>query len=258
MNIRQYLIKTKAPLDMRRFADFSPQLKERYKTLDGYAFDFDERDVRAIKFYYKIYTKQIDLKGNFFDWFFEHDMFYYFFKGYFHQRCLEIESLGLTGINFAIKYNLASRKVIRSVYFQVSRNASLVMHNDGVNTWTNNYFYMYNRFMIKCINKLFKLNMPKHREAIEISTRGKSLHATIFPRFKRGSLDLFDSQKYCLNLMPDLISDNSLPAQNIPLSIHCSDPNSSFITKGYSTKNKMQKIYFGCFDWQKSIFYQGR
>ena len=108
--------------------------------------------------------------------------------------------------------------------------------------------------MIKCINKLFKLNMPKHREAIEISTRDKALHATIFPRFKRNSLDLIESQKYCLDLMPNLISDNSLPAQNIPLSIHCGDSNSSFITKGYSTKNNMQKIYFGCFDWKKSIF----
>lgn len=254
MNIRQYLIETKAPPEMSRFADFSWQLKEQHKTLDGYAFDFDALDVRAIKFYYKIYTKNTDFGSNFFRWFFENDMFYYAFKGYFNNRFLGTANRGLTGINFAIKYNLVSKRTIRSVYFSITRNASLVIHNDGVNTWTNNYFYMYNRFMIKCINKLFKLNMPKHREAIEISTRDKSLHATIFPRFKRNSLDLIESQKYCLDLMPNLISDNSLPAQNIPLAIHFHDLNSSFITKGYSTKNKMQKIYFGCFDYKKSIF----
>lgn len=254
MNIRKYLIEQKASLDMSRFADFSDQLKNQHRTLDGYAFDFDESDVCTVKFYYKIYTKNTDFDNNFFEWFFENDMFYYAFLGYFHPRHLELNHRGLTGINFAIKYNLVSKKTIRSVYFSISRNTSLVIHNDGVNTWTNNYSYLYNRLIIRCINKLFKLNMPKHREAVEISTRGKFLHATIFPRFKRNSLDLVESKKYCLNLMPHLISDNSLPAQNIPLAIHCSDPNSSFITKGYSTKNKMQKIYFGCFDYKKSIF----
>ena len=254
MNIRKYLIEQKVPLEMSRFADFSRQLKQQYKTLDGYAFDFDSLDVRAVKLYYKIYTKNTDFNSNFFQWFFENDMFYYFFGGHFHPRYLELPNRGLTGINFAMKYNFVSQKTIRSVYFPIARSTSLVIHNDGVNTWTNNYSYLYNRFMIKCINKLFKLNMPKHREAIEISTRNKSLHTTIFPRFNRNSLDLSDAKTYCLSLMPNLISDNSLPAQNIPLAIHCSDSNSSFITKGYSTKNKMQKIYFGCFDWKKSIF----
>ena len=254
MNIRQYLIEQKAPLEMSRFADFSRQLKDQYKTLDGYAFDYNALDVSAIKFYYKIYTKNTDFESNFFKWFFENDMFYYTFAAYFHPRCLELPNRGLTGINFAIKYNLASKQTIRSVYFRIANNASLVIHSDGVNTWTNNYYYVYNRFLIKCINKLFKLNMPKHREAIEISVRDKNLHACIFPRFKRNSLELNEAQKYCLDLMPNLIMDNSLPAQNIPLTIHCHDINSSFITKGYTTKNNMQKIYFGCFDYKKSIF----
>lgn len=254
MNIRQYLIEQKAPLEMSRFADFSRQLKDQYKTLDGYAFDYNASDVCAIKFYYKIYTKNTDFESNFFKWFFENDMFYYAFVGYFHPRCLELPNRGLTGINFAIKYNLVSKRTIRSVYFRIANNASLVIHSDGVNTWTNNYYYVYNRFLIKYINKLFKLNMPKHREAIEISVRDKNLHACIFPRFKRNSLELHEAQKYCLDLMPHLIIDNSLPAQNIPLTIHCHDINSSFITKGYTTKNNMQKIYFGCFDYKKSIF----
>ena len=45
MNIRQYLIHHKASTDLSRFADFSRQLKTKYKTLDGYAFDFDEEDI---------------------------------------------------------------------------------------------------------------------------------------------------------------------------------------------------------------------
>ena len=48
MNIRQYLIHRKASTDLSRFADFSRQLKTKYKTLDGYAFDFDEEDILSI------------------------------------------------------------------------------------------------------------------------------------------------------------------------------------------------------------------
>ena len=58
MNIRQYLIHRKASTDLSRFADFARQLKTKYKTLDGYAFDFDDQDILSIKFYYKIYTKK--------------------------------------------------------------------------------------------------------------------------------------------------------------------------------------------------------
>ena len=65
MNIRQYLIHRKASTDLSRFADFSRQLKTKYKTLDGYAFDFDEEDILSIKFYYKIYTKKDIYDSNF-------------------------------------------------------------------------------------------------------------------------------------------------------------------------------------------------
>ena len=58
MNIRQYLIDSQASINLTRFADFSRQLKTKYKTLDGYAFDFDDKDITSIKLYYKIYTKK--------------------------------------------------------------------------------------------------------------------------------------------------------------------------------------------------------
>jgi hypothetical protein len=254
MNIRQYLIDIKAPLEMSRFADFSVQLKNKFRTLDGYAFNYDKYDVRSVKFYYKIYTKSNNFDANFFNWYFNNDMFYYAFKGYFNSKSLDLSGGTLTGINFSIKYDTLSKKMVRSIYFQCSRNSCLVIHNNAVNTWISKYYYMHNRLLIHSINKIFKLNMPKHRESIEISTRGTELHASIFPRFDRASLTLDESKSYCAKLMPNLISDNSLPAQNIPLAIHCYDDNSSFITKGYTSNNTMQKIYFGCFDWQKSIF----
>jgi hypothetical protein len=96
--------------------------------------------------------------------------------------------------------------------------------------------------------------MPDHNEAIEFSARENRIHATIFPKIKAAHSTLNDSKRYCARLMPSLISDNSLPCQNIPLSIYHHDTNSSFITKGYTSDNQMQKIYFGCFDWEKSIF----
>ena len=254
MNIRQYLIHRKASTDLSRFADFSRQLKTKYKTLDGYAFDFDEEDILSIKFYYKIYTKKDIYDCNFARWFFENDMFYYAFSGHFNKDILIVDGKSLAGLNFAIKYNTKTKQIVRSVYFKYSNNSSLVIHCDGVNVWTNKYYYLYNHFIIKCINKLFKLNMPDHDEAIELSLRGKNIHATIYPRFNRQSLDLQSSKLYCQKVMPKLLRPEAPLAQNFALGIHCYDKNSHFVTKGYVSNNAMQKIYFGCFDWEKSIF----
>lgn len=254
MNIRQYLIHCKASTDLSRFADFSRQLKTKYKTLDGYAFDFDDQDISSIKFYYKIYTKKDIYDSNFARWFFENDMFYYAFAGHFNKDRLIVNSKSLVGLNFAIKYNTQTKQVIRSVYFQYSNKSSLVIHCDGVNVWTNKYHYLYNRFLIKFINKLFKLNMPDHNEAIELSFRGKNIHTTIYPRFNRQSLDLQDSKLYCQKVMPKLLRPEAPLGQNLALGIHCYDKNSHFVTKGYTSNNEIQKIYFGCFDWKKSIF----
>jgi hypothetical protein len=254
MNIRQYLIHRQASTDLSRFADFSRQLKTKYKTLDGYAFDFDDEDILSIKFYYKIYTKKNIYDSNFARWFFENDMFYYAFAGYLNKDSLIVDSKSLSGLNFAIKYNTKTKQVIRSVYFQYSNKSSLVIHCDGVNVWTNKYYYLYNHFIIKCINKLFKLNMPNHNEAIELSFRGKNIHTTIYPRFNRKSLDLQESKLYCQKVMPKLLRPKAPHGQNLTLAIHCYDKNSHLVTKGYTSNNAIQKIYFGCFDWEKSIF----
>lgn len=254
MNIRQYLIHHKASTDLSRFADFSRQLKTKYKTLDGYAFDFDEKDISSIKFYYKIYTKKDIYDCNFSRWFFNNDMFYYTFAGYFNKDRLALNGKSLSGLNFAIKYNTKTKQIVRSVYFQYSNKSSLVIHCNGVNVWINKYYYIYNRLIIKCINKLFKLNMPNHNEAIEVSFRRGSIHASIYPRFNRQSLDLQGSKLYCQKIMPKLLSPKAPLGQNFALGIHCYDKNSDFITKGYTSNNAMQKIYFGCFDWKQSIF----
>ena len=124
MSIRQYLIEANSPLEMSRFADFSSQLKKQYKTLDGYAFDFNSKDVSAIKFYYKIYTKDNKFDNNFFRWFLQNDMFYYAFKGYYNPLFSEVSHRGLTGINFAIKNNIKSKQIIKSIYFRTSNTSS--------------------------------------------------------------------------------------------------------------------------------------
>jgi len=96
--------------------------------------------------------------------------------------------------------------------------------------------------------------MPNHNEAIELSLRGKNIHTTIYPRFNRQSLDLQESKLYCQKVMPKLLRPEAPLAQNFALGIHCYDKNSHFVTKGYVSNNETQKIYFGCFDWEKSIF----
>jgi hypothetical protein len=254
MNIRQYLIHRKASTDLSRFADFSSHLKQQYKTLDGYAFDFDEEDILSIKFYYKIYTKKDIYDCNFSHWFFNNDLFHYAFMGYFNADDSQENHQSLTGLNFSIKYNINTKRVVRSVYFKCANKSSLVIHCDGVNVWINKYYYIYNRFIIKCINKLFKLNMPDHNEAIEFSIRNKSIHCSIYPLVNRSNKDIKESKNYCQKLMKSLLLPQAPEGQNEALGIHCFDSNSDFITKGYTSNNLHQKIYFGCFDWKNSIF----
>lgn len=247
MNIRQYLINQNVPQELNYFADFSGQLKQQYRTLDGYAFDFDCHHINSVKLYYKIYTKNFKSNDNFLKWFLEDNDF----KNYISNNCNSL-SKGLTGINFSIKYKIKCNKVIRSVYIKRNNTTSTVIHFDEKNIWSSTYLYVYNTFLIKCINKIFKLNMPMHNEAIELSIRDKIVHASIFPKADRSDPDLTQAKNYCLKLMPKLLK-NSLQPEKTALSIHSNTKNSSFITKGY-TSNRLQKIYFGCFNWEKSVF----
>lgn len=249
MNIRQYLIDQNSPKELNRFADFSCQLKQEHRTLDGYAFDFDRNNINSIKLYYKIYTNNFKSDNQFLKWFLEDNDF----KNYISNNCNSL-SKGLTGINFSIKYKIKSNKAIRSVYIKRNNTTSTVIHFDEKNIWSSTYFYVYNTFLIKCINKIFKLNMPMHNEAIELSIRDKIIHASIFPKADRSDPDLCKAKNYCLKLMPKLLLKKSLQhPENIALSVHSNTKNSSFITKGY-TSTGLQKIYFGCFDWKKSVF----
>lgn len=253
MNIRQYLIDQKVPQEVFRFADFSQELKQKYKCIDGYGFDFDD-DIKSIKLYHKIYTQQSLENTNFFRWFFEQDIFYYAFTSFFKKRKLNTANQSLNGLNFAVKYNLKTKKLTRSVYFSTSKHKCLVINYSEGKFTTNIYYYIYNKTIINCINKIFKLNMPKHNEAIELSFRGLSPHCTIYPKIDHNNSTLKDSFEYCQKLMPALLKPESHAGQNQALAIHLSDINSSFTTKGYSKNDEMQKIYFVCFDWEKSIF----
>jgi len=96
--------------------------------------------------------------------------------------------------------------------------------------------------------------MPEHNEAIELSFRGLSPHCTIYPKIDHNNSTLSDSFEYCQKFMPALLMRKAHAGQNQALSIHRDSSNSSFTTKGYRKNNTMQKIYFVCFDWEKSIF----
>jgi hypothetical protein len=253
MNIRKYLINQKVPQEVLRFADFSRELKQKYKCIDGYGFDFDE-NIKSIKLYHKIYTQKSLETTNFFRWFFEQDAFYYAFSSFFKKRKLDAFNQSLNGLNFAIKYNLKTKKTTRSVYFSTSKRKCLVINYSQGKFTTNTYYYIYNKAIINCLNKIFKLDMPKHNEAIELSFRGLFPHCTIYPKIDHKNSTLKDSFKYCQKLMPALLKPKAHVGQNQALSIHRDSSNSSFTTKGYSKNNTMQKIYFVCFDWEKSIF----
>ena len=253
MNIKQYLIDQKVPQELLRFADSSQELKKKYKCIDGYGFDFHE-NIKSIKLYHKIYTQKIPETTNFFRWFFEQDAFYYAFLSFFKKSKLGTCNQSLNGLNFAIKYNLKTKKITRSVYFSTSKHKCLVINYTQGKFTTNTYYYIYNKTIINCINKIFKLNMPEHNEGIELSFRGFSPHCTIYPKIDHNNSTLEDSLEYCQKLMPALLKPKPHAGQSQALSIHHDNTNSSFATKGYAKNNTMQKIYFVCFDWEKSIF----
>lgn len=254
MNIRQYLIHHKVPADLARFADFGSHLKQQYKTFDGYAFDFDDKEIQSIKFYYKIYTKQNIWQSDFVNWFINNDNFYYACTGLYNSNQINTKHQSLEALNFAIKYNLNTKKLTRAFYFKLGNKSSIVINCDGVDMKKTKYYYIYNRLLIKSINKIFNLNMPPHNEALEFSLRMKGAHATVFPLFDRNKPNLQDSKRYCQTLMQRLLTPSAPRGQNEALAIHCHDPYSDFITKAYTSDDAMQKIYFGCFDWKKSIF----
>lgn len=251
MNIKEYLLTKRCPSSLLDFANFSNQLKKEFKTLDGYAFDFDD-SIKSVKLYFKIYTRKQIFNSDFFQWFAgDNHLGYNFRKSYKKSRD---NKNSLSALNFAIKYNLNSRKIIKSIYFGDKPNASLVISESNKKVYSNRYYYIYNSLLIKLINRLLKLNMPPHKQAIELSIRGKSAHCSVFPKLNREKLNIKESKSYCQKHIHPLLESNFLAGQNLALSVDLNTENSSLITKGYTLNNQFQKIYFGCFDWDKSVF----
>lgn len=251
MNLRQYLMSRKAPNPLFRFMDFSQSLKSEFKTLDGYAFDFDST-INAVKLYYKIYNEQQIFNSNFFLWFTQNNFLSYSLKQHYHLANKNTHAL--SGLNFAIKYNFYTKQLVQSIYFSDKKNSSFVIHNSNDIISYNKYHYTYNLLLIKFINKFFNFNMPKHKEGLELSFRGKEAHCTVFPNINHKKFNIKESQTYCQNVSNKLLLPNSHTGQNAAICVHMKTNNSSLITKGYTSKDQFQKIYFGCFDWKKSVF----
>ena len=68
MNLREYLSLRQSPDSLLDFMDFSTSLKSNFKTLDGYAFDFDSL-INSVKLYYKTYNREQIFDSVFFKWF---------------------------------------------------------------------------------------------------------------------------------------------------------------------------------------------
>lgn len=251
MNLRQYLMDRKPPDSLFRFMDFSQDLKSNFKVLDGYAFDFSE-EINSVKLYYKTYNKEQIFDSNFFLWFTENNLLSYNLKQNYQPTQKDVN--GLAGLNFAVKYNFNNKQLSKSIYFSNSKNSSLVMHETDNIISYNKYYYTYNSLLIKFINKFFAIKMPRHKEGLELSFRGKDTHCTVFPRINHRKLTIKQSEAYCQNVALKLLMDESHAGQNPAICVHLATNNSSIITKGYTANDEFQKIYFGCFDWKKSVF----
>jgi hypothetical protein len=253
MSLSQYLLFIKSPKEVFDFTGFSNQLKNQYKTLDGYAFDYNDKEITSIKLYYKIYTKKNIFNCDFFSWFTKNTKLSSSLKK--TLKPTQDNGKVLSGLNFSIKYKPQSKQVIKSIYFADTNQSSLVINESNNSIYCNKYYYIYNTLLINLINHLFKMNMPKHKEGIEFSLRGRKAHCTVFPKIDKQKLDLHYSSSYCEKMTKKLMQFEKFnSAQDLSLFIHSKTERSSLITKGYSSNNSAQKIYFGCFDWKKSIF----
>tara|TARA_B100001094_G_scaffold253969_1_gene252569 strand:+ start:47058 stop:47813 length:756 start_codon:yes stop_codon:yes gene_type:complete len=249
MNLKRYI--SAKDENLLKFTDFSSSLKSSFKTLDGYAFDFND-SITAVKLYYKIYSQKRILDSDFFKWFCD---------GKLYGHVSELLSSkpkpnknSILGLNFGIKYNLNTEEITKSFYFGDKNYSSTVIHQLNNNLYSKRYYYIYNKFLINILNKSLRLNMPNHNEGIELSFRKNIAHCSIFPRINRSNLDLNESKKYCESQFLKSLSQHFPRGQEQVFKIHLDTENSYPVTKGYTSGNKFQKIYFGCFDWSKSCF----
>ena len=120
MNLKDFICTKDKSL--QEFSAFSSELKSSFRTLDGYAFDFND-SITSIKLYYKIYNRKEILKSDFFKWFLNEQT---------HIRARELLSTkqelnknSISGLNFGIKYNLATEEITKSFYFGDKKNVSL-------------------------------------------------------------------------------------------------------------------------------------
>jgi hypothetical protein len=240
MKIYDFILNNSLPKDLRAFCDFSKDLKSKYKALDGFGLDYSKKGINSIKLYTKIYSRKLPAQEDCLKCFFgEQD---------FIINKTDIHNQSIQGINLSIKLNLNSLKTKKAIYLPDGKNSSKVItFNKGARTELK-YRYFHNPLIIKLINFYFKLNMPKHKEGIEFSKRGKKAHCAIFPKFNHNNMTLKQSKNYCNKLkkiinpqLPDFIEEFETK--------EC-----SFITQGYTSNSIISKTYFGLFDWEKSTF----
>lgn len=253
MNLREYLALRQSPNSLFDFMNFSKSLKSNFKTLDGYAFDFNS-SINSVKLYYKTYNREQIFDSYFFKWFTKNSSLGGELKKNYNTPNKKLN--GLSGLNFAIKYNFNNKRLIKSIYFSDNKNSSLVIHESNNHILYNKYYYIYNELLIKLINKLFCLKMPRHKEGIELSFRDKTAHCTVFPKINHKKFDIKQSETYCQAISNKLLMNDRHIGQKSAFEIHLNTSNSSLITKGYTAKDKFKKIYFGCFDWEKSVFHK--
>lgn len=240
MKIYDFILDNNLPKELKIFCEFSKRLKSKYKVFDGFGLDYSNKKINSIKLYQKFYTTNNLQEEKFLKWF-----------------CPDIELIknqkqtyntSIQGLNLAIKINLSSLQMKRAIYFSDSKTSSRVINFDNAGHTEFTYRYIYNPTIIRLLNFYFKFKMPKHREAIEFSRRGKSAHCAIFPKFNHRNMTLDKSKKYCAQIKKETNIE-------LPTFIEAFEAeDSSFITQGYTNNNQFQKTYFGCFDWSKSIF----
>ena len=240
MRIYDFILERDLPEELKIFCEFSKQLKLKYKLFDLFGIDYSKQKILSIKLYQKFYTTNNLEQEEFFKWF--------CFGNNLKINQQEIHNKSLQGLNFAIKINLLSSSIKKTIYFSNGKNSSKVINFNDSSCTELLYRYFYNPPLIRLLNFYFQLNMPSHKEGIEFSKRGSQAHCSIFPKFNHNNMTLDKSKKYCSELKKHIKPEWPSFIKSFE------GEDSSFITQGYTSNNKFDKTYFGCFDWSKSVF----
>lgn len=237
--------------EFQQLAFFSNQFKICHRTLDGLGINYCRDKLLSLKGYIKILESMPNFSNDFLEWTGEaRDDFLKLCE----SRCetLTDRSDGLSGVNISLKYDIVKKTYNKSFYIKTQPNKVSVINlnsNEGIQKYQ--YRYVSNKLLLPLFKYLFFMKYPLNQECVELSFRKHGLNATLYPKFKDPkSRDKLGCEKHFENIQHehwDIEDQIIVDMSNLRRIL-------TPITRGYTSFDRIRKIYFGLFSKKLSTF----